>query len=113
MVINGAFNPGNSGGPLLEGPENKVIGVVVAKYHLYPPYVRETIEVLAHKPRGGFSSGRFSIERPDGSKGFIPEDQVIGFMLEEFYKTTQVMIGEAISVTELKELLATKRKELR
>jgi len=34
-------------------------------------------------------------------------------MLEEFYKTTQVMIGEAISIGELKEFLASKENELR
>jgi len=113
LVINGAFNPGNSGGPLLEEPENKLIGIVVAKYHLYPPYVKETIETLAYKPRGGFNSGRFSIPQPDGTQKTLMDDQVIGLMLEEFYKTTQVMIGEAISIGELKEFLASKENELR
>jgi S1-C subfamily serine protease len=113
LVINGAFNPGNSGGPLLEEPENKLIGIVVAKYHLYPPYVKEAIETLAYKPHGGFSSGRFSIPQPDGTQKPLMDDQVIGLMLEEFYKTTQVMIGEAISISELKEFLASKENELR
>src|SRR5580704_11283885 len=30
LVVNGAFNPGNSGGPLIS-PEGNIIGVVVAK----------------------------------------------------------------------------------
>lgn len=34
-------------------------------------------------------------------------------ILDEFYKTTQAMIGEAISVSELKAFLAAKAKELK
>jgi S1-C subfamily serine protease len=40
MVVNGAFNPGNSGGPLLRNKDNKVIGVVVAKFLIYPAFVK-------------------------------------------------------------------------
>src|SRR5712692_5172997 len=46
LVVNGAFNPGNSGGPLFQANDSKVIGVVVAKFHLYPPIVKQAIDAL-------------------------------------------------------------------
>jgi S1-C subfamily serine protease len=39
-VVNEAFNPGNSGGPLLVAPDNKVVGVVVWKMRLLPHWVQ-------------------------------------------------------------------------
>ena len=42
IVVNGAFNPGNSGGPLFRANDNKVIGVVVAKFHLYTATCQDT-----------------------------------------------------------------------
>jgi len=32
LAMNGAFNPGNSGGPLFKSNEDKVIGIVVSKH---------------------------------------------------------------------------------
>ena len=40
IVVNGAFNHGNSGGPLLVSHANQVIGVVVLTFHFYPPEVK-------------------------------------------------------------------------
>ena len=47
IVVNGAFNPGNSGRPLIKSNDERVIGIVVAKYHLYPPSVKAEFEALA------------------------------------------------------------------
>ena len=111
IIVNGAFNHGNSGGPLLVAQDNKVIGVVVATYHFFPPYVDTTIKTL-EEPRGGFSSGRFSMTDATEKKTQLIDQQVIGMMLEESYKKTQVMIGEAISASELQHFIAEKKKEL-
>lgn len=109
LVVNGAFNPGNSGGPLFESKNNKVIGVVVAKFHLYPPSVKQAIDVMA-KNKNGL---QYSTTEENGTTSMISEAQVVASVLEEFYRTTQVMIGEAISLTELKSFLAEKEQELR
>jgi|SRR5271157_811297 len=36
IVVNGAFNHGNSGGPLLVSRDDEVIGIVVLTFHFYP-----------------------------------------------------------------------------
>ncbi len=109
IVVNGAFNPGNSGGPLFRSTDNKVIGVVVAKFRLYPPYVEEGINVLAH-PNIGFGGYTFTDEH--GRTQNLMESQVTAKILEQFYKTTQVMIGEAISVSEVRAFLNKHRADV-
>jgi S1-C subfamily serine protease len=102
IVVNGAFNHGNSGGPLLIARNNEVIGVVVLTFHFYPAEVKQVIDALL-KPRGGIAFG--AITRPDGSKEAIMESQVTGMVLNEFYEKTQVMIGEAVAGSELAAML--------
>jgi S1-C subfamily serine protease len=111
IIVNGAFNHGNSGGPLLVAQDNKVIGVVVLTYSFFPEYVEATIKTL-EEAHGGFGSGRFSTTDANGKKIDLLDQQVIGMMLEEFYQKTQVMIGEAISASELRAFLAEKGRDL-
>jgi S1-C subfamily serine protease len=108
IVVNGAFNPGNSGGPLFRANDSKVIGVVVAKFHLYPPIVAQIIQAMA-KNDSGF---RYSGTDPQGRPVNYSEGQLTAMVLDQFYGTTQVMIGEAISVSELRAFLQRKRAEL-
>jgi S1-C subfamily serine protease len=110
IIVNGAFNPGNSGGPLFVAQDNQVIGIVVATYHLFPEYVANTIKTLQTN-KGGFYNGLQATDAA-GHTEPISNDAAIGIMLGEFYDRTQVMIGEAISVSELRNFLAEKRKEL-
>ena len=109
IVVNGAFNPGNSGGPLFRSGDNKVIGVVVAKFHLYPPFVQQFIQALSH-PQGGITMLEGTDEH--GKKITLMETQVTAMVLDQFYKNTQVMIGEAISVSELRTFLSKKKAEV-
>jgi S1-C subfamily serine protease len=108
LVINGAFNPGNSGGPLFVSNDNKVIGVVVAKYILYPPMVEQVIHALENQ-KSGFV---YTAVDPQGNKVDYSEGQLVGMVLEQFYRTAQVMIGQAISVSELRSFLKAKESEL-
>jgi S1-C subfamily serine protease len=110
LIVNGAFNHGNSGGPLLMAGGTKVVGIVVATYHFFPEYVGKVIDDL-QKPRGGIYSG-FSRTDANGTKTDLSDSQVVGAMLQEFYYRTQVMIGEAISVSELQTLISEKQSEL-
>lgn len=109
IVVNGAFNHGNSGGPLLVAHSNEVIGIVVLTYHFYPPAVKEIIDGLS-KLNSGFMIG--SQIKPDGTTQHFSEAQVTAMVLEEFYEKTQVMIGEAISASELTAFLKEKAAEL-
>lgn len=108
IVVNGAFNPGKSGGPLFQSNDSKVIGVVVAKFHLYPAFVKDAIAALNNNKFGMMYSARDD----HGNPTQVSEAQVVGVILEQFYKTTQVMIGEAISVSELRAFLKRKKAEV-
>jgi S1-C subfamily serine protease len=110
IVVNGAFNHGNSGGPLLIAQDNKIIGVVVATYHFFPAGVDSTIKALTENKTGLY--GNFTTKDASGNTVGLSNDQVVGMILEEFYQKTQVMIGEAISVSELQQLIAERGTEI-
>ena len=109
IVVNGAFNHGNSGGPLLISQHDEVIGIVVLTYNFYPAEVKQIIDALTAQ-RSGFMMG--SITKADGTKESISEAQITAMVLNEFYEKTQVMIGEAIAVSELKNMIKDHAQEL-
>ncbi len=112
IVVNGAFNPGNSGGPLFVSNDNKVIGIVVWKQILFSQTVPTIIEGFKSS-KGIRNYGNFSIAQPDGTYKGLSDQEAIAAVLEEFYDTVQVVIGEAISVSELREFLKSKEENLR
>lgn len=102
LVVNGAFNPGNSGGPLFKASDDKVIGVVVSKHLPLSDFHRSALEVLA-KNRSGIG---FSATDKKGNKIEFVESQIVAELLDHFKYLIQVMIGEAISVSELRAFLS-------
>ena len=110
LIVNGAFNPGNSGGPLIDRGTGKVIGVVVTKWTLWSPQIEMAIQGFAH-PRM-VTGGSFSRLNAQGQRKMVSDQEVLSAVLDEFYKTSQVMIGEAISVSELNAFLKEKQKVL-
>jgi hypothetical protein len=96
---------------LFVAQNNRVIGIVVSTYHFFPPNVATTIKAMEASQQG-VSSGNFWRTDANGNRTYLLDAQVVGMILEEFYKKTQVMIGEAISVSELRDFIAEKRKEL-
>lgn len=105
LVVNSAFNPGNSGGPLFASQDDKVIGIVVSKYTLVDPFIQSVIKALSNPP-GGF--GSYFITDGEGNKESLLEPQLVARVLERFRQLTQVVIGEAIDVSELKALMKEK-----
>ena len=103
LVVNGAFNPGNSGGPLFLANYNKVIGIVVSKHAPIDKYTQSAIDALASGRSGGMA---FTRTDGNGKKTSVAESQVVAEVLMYFRNMTQVMIGEAISVSELKAVLS-------
>jgi len=101
LVVNGAFNPGNSGGPLFISNDDKVIGIVVSKHAPISNYLLSSIEVLA-KNRTGVG---FTFIDKEGNEKLLIESQIVAELLQYFRDLTQVMIGEAISISELKAFL--------
>lgn len=105
LVINGAFNPGNSGGPLFVAGENEVIGVVVSKHAPMTPFVQSAIAVLARNQSGVVFAAR---DEAGNERQFV-ESQIVAEVLDYFRKMTQVVIGEAIAGSELLVFLSQRR----
>jgi S1-C subfamily serine protease len=101
LVVNGAFNSGNSGGALFKASDNKVIGIVVNKHAPISQYHQQAIEVLAQNNSGVY----FTATDENGNTKDVVESQIVAELLTHFRSLTQVMIGEAISVEELKSML--------
>jgi len=108
IVVNGAFNHGNSGGPLLIAQDNQVIGVVVLTYNFYPAGLKRLIDQLSAQKSGL----QWTFTQPDGSKQNVSEAQITAAILDEFYQKTQVMIGEAIAASEVAATLKEHASEL-
>jgi len=99
LVINGAFNPGNSGGALLY--EGKVIGVVQSKHAPIPMRLLSIISAMKNNNSGMMYN---SVDK-FGAKVKMSEGQLVSEVLTYFREMTQVMIGEAITVEELKDFM--------
>lgn len=101
LVVNGAFNPGNSGGPLFKVGDDKVVGVVVSKHAPLTPFVLSAIQALANNPSGIL----FSATDGQGNTKEFVESQIVAEILLYFRLLTQVMIGEAVAVSEVRAFL--------
>lgn len=110
LIINGAFNPGNSGGPLILERDDSVVGIVVSKWTLFSPNIEAAINGF-HHPKAALL-GTFTETLPDGTTRGLSDSEVIARVLQEFYDDSQVMIGEAISVSELRTFLREKEPAL-
>jgi len=100
-VVNGAFNPGNSGGPLIIQGSEKVIGIVVAKHAPTTKFLQSALQVLAQNGSGVV----FAATNESGQQQQFVESQVVAMLLEHQQKMTQVMIGQAIASSELTSFL--------
>jgi S1-C subfamily serine protease len=105
LVVNGAFNPGNSGGPLFIAGSQDVIGVVISKHAPISSFVRSAIEALEKNPSGFM----YSSTDEQGNKHALSEAQVVAEVLKYFRMMTQVVIGEAIAGSELIAFLETNK----
>jgi len=101
LIVNGAFNPGNSGGPLLKSNGNEIIGVVVSKWAPFTAFHLSALSALASNGSGV----NFEATNEKGEKINFSESQLVADLLTHFRSLTQIMIGEAISVIELKNFL--------
>lgn len=101
LIVNGAFNPGNSGGPLFQASDNKIIGVVVSKHAPITQFHLSALNALANNKSGVV----FTATDEKGNQIQFVESQIVADLLEYFRSLTQVMIGEAISVSELRAFL--------
>lgn len=100
-VVNAAFNSGNSGGPLVESKNGEVIGVVSRKL---APVSLQTLQILnaLEQQNSGFL---YTVTMPDGSNETLTEGQLIGKALNDLRGQVQLVIGEAVTVDDLRTFL--------
>ena len=81
--------------------DGKVIGVVVSKMAPLPPYIAEYLELLEVNEEGG----KVVTRKPDGSRGEMTQGQIIAEVLEYLRKQTQMVIGHAVILGDLRSFL--------
>lgn len=102
-VVNAAFNNGNSGGPLLDIENGKVIGVVSSKLAPLPEHIISALEALKSQ-RSGFV---FTKTYEDGRKKNVSQAQVIEEVLQYLRSQTQLVIGYAVMIGDLKTFICS------
>jgi hypothetical protein len=100
-VVNAAFNSGNSGGPLLEIENGEVIGVVSSKLAPIPKFVESALNALKNS-KGGFM---YTKTNPDGTEEPISQAQIVELVLQYLRSQTQLVIGYAATLDDLKKFL--------
>ena len=101
LVINGAFNQGHSGGPLIKSEDQSLIGVVVAKHAPLTNFQQSALKVLAAQ-KAGF---RYTAQDDQGNTIQFSEAQLVVDVLHGLLDLTQVMLGEAVALEELAQFL--------
>jgi len=102
-VINAAFNNGNSGGPLVDIERGEVIGVVSSKLAPLPKDVESALAALKNQK----SNFVFERKLQDGTRVTMSEAQVIEFVLEYLRSQTQLVIGYAVTIVDLRNFLGS------
>lgn len=101
LVVNAAFNGGNSGGPLVDVESGAVIGIVVSKLAPLPQTIEMAIAALKSN-RSGFGYDR---TYADGRKESLSEAQVLAEVLDYLRSQVQLVIGYAATRENLQKFL--------
>jgi hypothetical protein len=103
IVLNAALNPGNSGGPVFRWGESCVAGVVVSKHAPISPFLQSAIDALATNRSGVV----FTATDAQGNTHKFVESQLVADVLKYFRSMTQVVIGEAIPMDDVRSFLTS------
>lgn len=101
LVVNAAFNSGNSGGPVLNVEDGTVMGLVSSKLAPLPQSTESALAALATQ-RSGLM---YTAARPDGSQVQVSEGQVIYEVLQYLRQQVQLVIGHAVLVEDMRAFM--------
>ena len=100
-VVNGAFNHGNSGGPILLIESGVVVGVVSNKLQPFPENIASVLKALKAQKSGFVYTRTFN----DGHQEQVSEGQIIAEVLDFLRAQTQLVVGRAVTLSDLREFL--------
>lgn len=99
--VNGAFNKGNSGGPVIDLQTKQVIGVVHAKLAPLPSAISSALDVL----KGQRSGVMYTATTVDGKETVLAEAQVVAAILDHFQNQVQLVVGVMVLPMDLRAFL--------
>jgi hypothetical protein len=102
FIVNGAFNPGNSGGAIISAKSKEVIGIVVSKHAPIDDESKKIIDFYLENDEYGMF---WDWEDEEGNKTNIAETQLTGKVLMYYRKMIQFVLGEAILAQDLIKML--------
>lgn len=102
-VVNASFNLGNSGGPLIDIADGKVIGVVSSKLSPMPAVVEGALETLSKSDAGVVHV----VTLPDGKKENVSEGRMVALVLRYLRDQVQLAVGKVVTVGDLRAFLAS------
>lgn len=92
LVVNAAFNAGNSGGPLIEIETGSVIGIVTSKLAPIP----QNIEIILKAMRENKLGTIWEHTKPDGTVERFSQDQMLEKVIQYLRSQTQLVVGHAV-----------------
>ena len=101
-VVNGAFNSGNSGGPLLRFDTGKVIGIVSSKLAPISPTSRLILDALSKEQTGIV---RYTETMADGTKKEVTQGNILASVIDELRAQVQLVIGFAVTAKDIRQFL--------
>jgi len=107
LVVNAAFNSGNSGGPVIDIEDGTVIGVVSSKLAPVPQIIQDALRALQNQHSGFI----YTAKSADGKEVTISEGQIIGAVLDYLRSQTQLVVGHAVTADDLHTFLKDKKIE--
>jgi hypothetical protein len=102
--VNGAFNHGNSGGPVIDLTTGEVIGVVHAKLAPLPAPVDAALTALKNQTSGFGYDGNVN-----GKPVHMTEAQVVESVLEHFASQVQLVVGVMVLPTDVRTFLTANK----
>jgi S1-C subfamily serine protease len=103
LVVNAAFNSGNSGGPLLHIESGAVMGVVSSKLAPISAQSHSALAALANQQSGFMYTGTDA----NGVETQVSEGQIVASILNELRGQVQLVIGMATTTEQLSDFLTT------